>query len=190
MTLVEAVVAAAVVMTVVVAATGACLTARATAGAGQGRAGADACLAARIEELRALPYDEPAGSGVGAPADLLSAVFPHADQSRDTAAAFFAPDARDGCAPGTFFTVRAAGGEPVTVAATFVVSTAGGFRPLDPALLAGYDHTDGGVAPAAALLLRVSVAWRGGGRAGTVRRTVVAADRPASLCPVAFPSPS
>jgi hypothetical protein len=190
MTLIEVVVAAAVVMAIVVAATGVSLTARTAAAEGQGRAAADASVASEVETLRALPFDDPAVAAAAPGADLLTAVFPHADPARDTAAAFFALDARDGCAAGTFFTVRATPSGPLTIAATFLVAGAGGFRPLDPARLTGYDPAHGVCPPAAALLLRLSVPWRAGARGGTVRRTVVAAARLDGLCPVATPSPS
>ena len=190
MTLIEAVVAAAVVLTVSTAATGACLSARAAAGAGNGRQAAESCVAAQVEALRALPFDDPSYLGAAPPADLLATVFPHADVARNVPAAFFAIEPRDGCAAGTFFTVLGDAGARRTIAATFLVAGATGFRPLDPARLAGYDHTVETPVPAAALLLRVSAPWRGGRHGGTVTRTVVLADRPLGLCPVAVPSPA
>ena len=190
MTLIEVVVAAAVVMAIVVAATGVSLTARTAAAEGQGRAAADASVASEVETLRALPFDDPAVAAAAPGADLLTAVFPHADPARDTAAAFFALDARDGCAAGTFFTVRAMPWGTLTIAATFVVAGAGGFDPVDSSRLAGYDSAHGACPPAAALSLRVSAPWRAGGRQGTVLRTVVVAARLAGLCPVTDPSGS
>jgi hypothetical protein len=188
MTLIEAVVAAAVLMAIVVAATGASITTRTAAAQADGRTAVDCGVASEIEALRALPFDDPAAAAPGA--DLLTAVFPHADPARDTAAAFFAPDARDGCAAGTFFTVRAMPWGTLTIAATFVVAGAGGFDPVDSSRLAGYDSAHGACPPAAALSLRVSAPWRAGGRQGTVLRTVVVAARLAGLCPVTDPSGS
>jgi hypothetical protein len=190
MTLIEAVVAAAVVLTISTAATGACLAARTAAAPGHDRLTADSCVAAQVEALRALPFaDQPAGGGSPA-ADLLGTVFPHADPARDTPTAFFAATPRDGCPAGAFFTIRDAACGPLTVAATFLVAAPSGLLPLDPVRLAGYDHSAAGCPPAAVMLVRVTARWRSSSRCGTVTRTVVLADRPVGLCPVTTPSPA
>lgn len=190
MTLIEVAVAAAVVMAISIAATGACLSARAAAGADQGRTAAVSGVAAQAETLRALPFDDPAAASATPAADLLGAVFPHADPARDTPTAYWAGEPADGCPAGTFFTVREAACGPLTIAATFLTACADGLQPLNADLLSGYDHAAGVCPPAAVLLLRVSAHWRAGTRGGTVARTLVIADRPAGLCPVATPSPT
>jgi len=176
MTLIEVTVAAAVVLSI--------------GGAATVRARADACVAAQVEALRALPFDDPSGAGATPVADLLGAVFPHAETARNTATAFFTAPALDGRPAGTFVTLHDAACGPLTVAATFVVADVDGFRPLDPARLAGYDHAAGTPPPADGLLVSVSARWQSGPRGGVVRRTVVIADRPVGLCPLATPSPA
>ncbi len=187
MTLVEAVVATAIVLLVVAAASNAVaavdqLTARVGA-----RDAAEAQVAATLEQLRSLPF---AGSGGAEGADLLSCAFPHADPARNSADAAYRGTALAGLPAGTFLTVKQTTCGPETIAATFVVGTPGGFVPVAVARLAGYDAHLTSVAPAAALLVRVSLDWRSGAHAGQATRTVVLVARPApgAASPAASPS--
>ena len=187
MTLIEVVVAAAVVLTVVIAASSAVSGVDGASVRASGREAAEAKgVAAEIEVLRSLPFA--AASPALGPTDLVSRVFPHADPGRDTPDAAFAPEPCDGCPAATFFTVRAAPGGRLTIAATFVVDTADGWTPVGAARLAGYDATRALELPSAALLLRVTVAWRAGARSGVVGRSAIVADRSFGICRVAAPA--
>lgn len=186
MTLIEVVVATAVVMVVVVAASnaiGAVNGANARAGS---RGAAETAVATEIEELRSLPFatadpDRPSA------ADVVSSVFPHADAGRDSPNATFAPEPRAGCPAGTFFTVKSVTAGRMTIAATFVVGTASGWAPVPGARLAGYDALRAIEVPSTALLVRVSVAWQAGARTGAVARSAILSDHPGGPCRIAAP---
>ena len=186
MTLIEAVVATAVVMVVVIAASRAvaCVEA-ATAGAG-GRAAAETAVSATIAELRSLPFTAYAGAGPAAPG-AVSRVFPHAGAGPDSPDAFFAPEAREGCPAGTFFTREPAAGGRMTIAATFVAATAAGWQPVPAARLAGFDVRRAAQLPSSALLVRVSVVWKTGAHAGAVTRSTILRDCPNGPCRLAPP---
>jgi hypothetical protein len=188
MTLVEAVVATAIVLLVVAAASNAVAAVdQLTARVGE-RDAAEAQVSASVEQLRSLPF---AGAGGAEGVDLLSYVFPHADPARNSADAAYHGTALAGLPAGTFLTIKQSTCGPETIAATFVVGTPGGFVPVTVARLAGYDAQSTRVAPTAALLLRVSLDWRSGARAGQASRTVVVAARPGApdaASPTASPS--
>ncbi len=186
-TLLEATIAAAVVLTVVVAATTALVGVTSGVARGTRTDAADGRLAAELERLRALPFGPGADATSGD--DLLSAVFPHADPARATPTAFFAAVARDGCPPGTFFTLASSGDGLLTVAATFVVATATGFRPLATERLDGYDAADPAcIPPSSAVLLTLSLV-RGLGRdRRMLKRSVVVTAGPEGACRIASPS--
>ena len=187
MTLIEVVVATAVVMTVVIAASNAVAAVDgATARAG-GREAAEASVAAELEELRSLPFAA-AGQSGRSPADVVSRIFPNADAGRGSPDAAFAAEPRAGCPAATFFTVEAVSGGRMTIAATFVVGSATGWTAVPAARLSDYDTRRAVELPSAALLVRVSVAWRAGERSGVVARTAIVADRPAGPCRVAAPA--
>ena len=187
MTLIEVVVATAVVMTVVIAASNAVAAVDgATARAG-GREAAEASVAAELEELRSLPFAA-AGQSGRPPADVVSRIFPNADAGRGSPDAAFAAEPRAGCPAATFFTVKAVSGGRMTIAATFVVGSASGWTAVPAARLSDYDTRRPVELPSAALLVRVSVAWRAGELSGVVARTAIVADRPAGPCRVAAPA--
>ena len=76
----------------------------------------------------------------------------------------------------------------MTIAATFVVGSASGWTAVPAARLSDYDTRRAVELPSAALLVRVSVAWRAGELSGVVARTAIVADRPAGPCRVAAPA--
>ena len=186
LTLIEVVVATAVVMLVVIAASNVLVAVdQATARAG-GREAAESSVAAELEQLRSLPFA--GGAADGTPTDVVSSVFPHAGIGGDTPAAAFAPEPRDGCPAGTFFTVETVAGGRMTIAATFVVGSATGWTAVAAARLAGYDAGRAVALPSAALLVRVSVAWQAGAHSGAVTREAIIADRPDGPCHIAAPA--
>ncbi len=188
MTLIEVVVATAVVMTVVIAASSAVTAVNGATVRASGSEAAEASVAAELEELRSLPFAT-TGSADASPADLVSSVFPHADAGRDSADATFAAEPRAGCPAGTFFTVRPVPGGSMTIAATFVAGTAAGWTPVLLARLAGYDARRAVELPSAALVVRVSVAWRAGALGGVVARSAILANRSSGPCRIAAPAP-
>ena len=139
-------------------------------------------MASELAALRGLPF---ATKGTAA---VVATVFPHADPAAATPQSFFAVAARDGCPAGTFFTVRETPAGSLTVAATFLTGTSCGWAPVDAARLQGFDAQTAAVLPAAALLVRASVAWRVGTSAGVVTRATVIADRPDGLCRLVAPT--
>ena len=182
-TLIEVVLAAAVVMVVVIATTSTAGTVAGASAGAHGREAAEQAVAATLEQLRALPFASDGDAG----ADVVSAVFPHADPSRDTVVAYYAPDPRAGRPAGTFFTITTTGFGTLTVAATFVAGGAWGFAPVAVSRLAGYDARSARVLPAQALLVRVTADWLAGQRRGAVARSAVVADRTGGVCQVGAP---
>ena len=195
LTLIEVVVATAIIMGVVLATSDGIVAVKATTARAARRQSAEAGVAAKLEHLRGLPF-APAAAARGTltdatPArDLVSSVFPHADTTRDTDNAWFAPEARDGCPPGTFFTVVTLPIGRMTVAATFVAGTAGGWQAVPTPRLAGYDVRPSVELPSAALLVRVTVVWQADARQGAVSRSAIISDPPQGPCRLAAPSAS
>jgi Tfp pilus assembly protein PilV len=189
MTLIEVVVATAIVMTVVIGASNAVGTVNGANARASGRAAAEASAAAELEELRSLPFST-AGAVGPAPATVVSRVFPSADAGRNSADARFAPESRDGHPAGTFFTVKSVSGGRMTIAATFVLGTAAGWAPVPSVRLVGYDTHPALELPSAALLVCVSVAWKVGARTGVCTRSAIVAYRPGGPCKIAAPAAS
>jgi hypothetical protein len=187
MTLIEAVVATAVVALVVLAASNAVAAVDQLTARVDERDAAEAQVAATLEQLRSLPF---AGAGGAEGGDLLSCVFPHADGARDSADATYSDTALGGRPAGTFLTVKQTACGPETIAATFVVGTSGGFAPVAVSRLAGYDAREARVLPSASLLLGVSLDWRSGARSGLVTRAAVVTVRPGASDAPSSPSAS
>ena len=183
LTLVEVVVAAAIVLLVVTAASSTIGVVNAAGARAGGRDAAEAAVASELAALRGLPF-----AAKGTADAVVAAVFPQADPAATTRRSFFAAAARDGCPAGTYFTVRETPAGPLTVAATFLTSTSCGWAPVDAARLQGFDARTAAVLPAAALLVRASVAWRVGMQAGVVTRATIVLDRPDGLCRLAAPT--
>ena len=187
MTLIEAVVATAVVLVVVIAASNAVAAVdQATAGTGS-RDAAEAGVSAELEELRSLPFADAGGAGES---DVVSSVFPHADSSRNTTDASYAAEARAGSPAGTFTTIKQVPCGPLIIAATFVAGTDAGFVPVAVPRLSGYDAGQALPLPSTTLLVQVSASWRSGARAGLATRSAILADRPGGLCRLIRPSPA
>jgi Tfp pilus assembly protein PilV len=195
LTLIEVVVATAIIMGVVLATSDGIVAVKATTARTARRQVAEAGVAAELEHLRGLPFAPSAAARAtladATPArDLLSSIFPHADTARDTDDAWFAPEARDDCPPGTFFTVVALPIGRMTIAATFVADTADGWQAVPATRLAGYDVHLSVELPSAALLVRVTVAWQAGAKQGAVSRSAIISDPPQGPCRLAAPAAS
>ena len=186
LTLIEVVVAAALVLSVViVASTTIGSLAGATARADRGTL-ADDRVADEIEALRALGFCDP-GQPIGERADLVSTVFPHADAARNTDGAEYDPTPAHGFPAGTFTTTTADGQGILTVAATFVTATAAGWRPVAPSPAGPYDAGRSAPLPSVALLVTVSFVCHRRPQTARAGRQVVIAARPDGVCDVQAP---
>ena len=195
LTLIEVVVATAIIMSVVLATSDGIVAVKGMTARTTLRQAAEAGVAAQLEQLRGLPFAPAAATAAtladATPArDLVSSVFPHADTARDTDDASFAPEARDDCPPGTFFTVVALPIGRMTIAATFVAGTADGWQAVPATRLAGYDVRRSVELPSAALLVRVTVVWQAGAKQGAVSRSAIISDPAHGPCRIAAPSES
>jgi len=166
--LLEAVVAAALLLTTVAAVT-ACVTGVSRAGARLERTmRADRATLAVAERLRQLPYcaaSYPVRVGEAPAADLVAAVFPHAAAWRSTATARYVAAAGDPqAAAGSFVTVVVEQGVRVTCVARFLAGPEG--APLGPAALAGWDSATSSRPPAPVLEVVVSCAAQEGSGSG------------------------
>jgi len=186
LTLIEVVVAAALVLSVViVASTTIGSLAGATARADRGTL-ADDRVADEIEALRALVFCDP-GRPAGEHADLVSTVFPHADAARNIDGAAYDPAPAHGCPAGTFTTTTADSQGILTVAATYVTATAVGWRPSAPSPTGPYDAGRSAPLPSAALSVIVSYVCHRRPQTARAGRQVVIAARPGGLCDLQAP---
>jgi hypothetical protein len=173
--LLEAVVAAALLLITVTAVT---ICVAGVAGAGtrlEERMDRDRALRRVSERLSVLPFcaGSPAQAGVatGDPAgDLLTALFPHALPAQNTPAARYVANGGDDTAPaGSFVTVLTEEGVMVTCVARFLTG------PDEPALgpgdLDGWDVAAEGLAPAPTLSVVLTV--EGGTRGVTLVRSAM-----------------
>ena len=193
LTLVEVMIATAIIMGVVLATSDGVVAVKGMTARSAGRQAAEARVAAELEHLRSLRFAPAAAPGAAladatSARDLVTCVFPHADTVRNTDDARFEPEARDDRPPGTFFTVASPPAVRITIAATFVVGTAGGWQAVPATRLAGYDARRSVELPSAALLVRVTVTWRSGARQGVVSRSAIIADPAQGPCHIATPS--
>lgn len=133
------------------------------------------------EHLSAMPYwnappDGPGLLGIHAD-DVVGAVFPHADEARNTPLARYAPAAEaEGVPAGSFVTLFDEGGTAVRCVARFLAAEDG--VPLDPADLDGW-VVDGGRPPGCAVSVSLMAASHGTSRSVTF--TLAALAPP--LCP-------
>ena len=172
LTLIEVVVAAALVLGVVGAASDAVGAFTAATARADRHGLAERRVADELESLRALAYCDPARP-VDQRADVVSTVFPHADAVRNNDQARFLAGAADGRPPGTFVTCVADADGVLTVAATFVAATAAGWVPVAPADAGTYDAGRSAPLPAAALSVVVSYACLRGRHHVAVERGAV-----------------
>ena len=176
LTLVEVVVAAAVLACTVAVASLACLQAQRVRGTAARSSAAQARVANEVERLRALAFwrGEP-GPSPQRP-DLVASVFPHAVAARNTLSARYLEHG-DGSAPeGSFVTVVAEADGTLVTRARFVVATPAGWRPLPAEAVGGFSAADAARPPAGALA--VSVGYAAPGRDGPplyVESTVIVA---------------
>jgi hypothetical protein len=164
--LLEVVVAAALLLLTVTATT-ACVTAVSRAGQRlEGEMAADRALASVTARLRCLPFcpsalPAPAAEcGPGA-SDLVSAVFPHARADGGTEEGYFVAVSEDGIPAGSFVTSLSADGVRIVCVARFRDAAGGWLGPDD---LAGFDVHTAGRVPAAALALDLRATASGGPR--------------------------
>lgn len=186
LTLIEVVVAAAVLFGVVVAASrGVAWFAAADAGTGR-RDAAASRVADELERLRGLPFCV-AGTSPGQRHDLVATTFPHADPASNTASRRYLSQGDDGCPPGSFASRTIATDGTLTVVATYVASTAAGWVPVTADRLDDYDAGVRAPLPSGALRVVVAFDADGGKTPHTVSRTIVVVAPPARLCPLQPP---
>jgi hypothetical protein len=158
--LLEVVIAGALLLLTVTGAT-ACVTAVSRAGqVSEGAMAADRALAAVATRLGSLPFcpselPAPAAARGAGAADLVSAVFPHADAGDGTEGARFMEVAEDGLPAGSFVTSLSLDGVTVVCVARFRDAAGGWLGPDD---LVGFDVRVAAVLPAAVLALDLRVA--------------------------------
>jgi len=121
---------------------------------------ADRAMRSVAERLRTLPYcassyPQPLGGSGEEGADVLAAVFPHADSAQNAQRARYAAAADDGGAPaGSFVTLLTRDGVLVQCVAWFQASPDG--PRLGPEKLAGWDVAESDAPPAPTLSLTLS----------------------------------
>jgi hypothetical protein len=174
--LLEAVVAAALLLMTVTAVT-ICMAGISGAGARlEGSMDRDRALRRVSERLGVLPFcaGSPAQTSAATgdlAGDLLAVAFPHARPAQNTAAARYVAAGGDGAAPaGSFVTVLTEDGVPVTCVARFL---AGPDEPaLGPVDLVGWDAASGITPPAPMLSVRLTI--EGDRRGVTLVRSAMA----------------
>jgi hypothetical protein len=178
-TILEAVIAAALLLATCVATSGVVSSATKADGAADLRDRLEAALTRECERLAALPFssadDGVAGSGEGASAgSLVSEVFPFARPELDTERAYIVDSPGDDDA-GTFVSISDAGDVRVRREAVFVRGD--GDRPghVGPADLVGWDCASAARPPATTLAVTVEVSARG---RSAIRTLVLSALRP------------
>jgi len=141
-TLIEAVVASAILLLTCAGVTGAVTASLRGQGIEEAQMRLERRAQAEIARLSALPYSLPAlppgadGYDPGAARSLLQAVFPHALAAHNAAAAFFTPASAAG--PAAFTTVSDHGWGSLRVAASFVTAAEGAWVPADTAAVEGW----------------------------------------------------
>ena len=180
LTLVECVVAAAVLLTGWTAVAGTlAMSVRAVAG-GRHLTQGELVVTDCCERLRSLPFAvSRLPVGQDAPDNVVDEVFPWATTQCNRDTAFYCPQARAGRPPATFFTTSRVGEVDVQTAATFVSSTRAGWRPADPGLVDGFRSHVGGGPPSEALTVVVSASWSDQGHTHELAQTMVLEDRQA-----------
>lgn len=175
--LLEVVVAGALLLLTVTGAT-ACVTAVSRAGQqSDGAMAADRALAAVATRLRSLPFcpselPAPAAARGAGAADLVSAVFPHADAGDAAEHARYIAVAEDGLPAGCFVTTLSFDGVTVVCVARFRDAAGTWLGPDD---LVGFDLRSADEAPAAVLALDLRAVTSGRSRSFRFERTAGAA---------------
>lgn len=144
----------------------------------------DRAVRRAAERLRSLPYCAaayPQAASNGSPSDLVAAVFPHADVSKNTASArYVAVATGTGEQAGSFVTYLSDDGVEVTCVARFVVGADA--SELGPEDLGGWDASAATAPPSGTLSILLSVPGAGPG-ASLVRSAL-------SSAPIAVPIPA
>ena len=178
-TILEAVVAAALLLATCVATSGVLSGATKADGAADLRDRLEAALTRECERLAALPFssaDDGAarpGEGVAA-GSLVSEVFPFARPELDTERAYFI-DSSGGEDAGVFVSIKDAGAVRVRREAVFVPGDGDQSNHLGPADLVGWDCSSADQPPATTLTVTIEVSERGHSAARTL---VLSALRP------------
>jgi len=171
-TLVEAAVAASLLLATCLAVSTVLGTATKADGAARARDGLESILTGECRRLAALPYfDGSTGRerSIGSPAlhSLLSEVFPWTRPELDTGERWFVDDL-GGDDPGTFVSIVEVGGVRVRRDAVFLADERDAARHLGVADLVGWDCTSGARPPATSLAVTVDVSARGRSAARTL----------------------
>jgi prepilin-type N-terminal cleavage/methylation domain-containing protein len=153
--LLELVVASALLLIVVVGSVPAVLAATRCGGRAERLAGAHSAIVATLEQLRVLPFV--VDDGAGSEHCVVGLLFPHACEARNTTSAFYSAAARDGHREATFCTVVDVAVGRIVTRATWVVATPSGWVPLQHSQVDGYAADQGGPPPSEALLVEVEV---------------------------------
>ena len=174
--LIEVVVASGLLLATVTAVTF-CVTVVSASGARLRRV-MDADRAVRLvaDRLAALPFcaapaDDGSASGSAAE-DLVDAVFPHADASRNVPDARYVTTAGGGAPAGAFATVFSEGDVEVLCVARFLAAVDG--PPLEPAAVEGWAGGDGARPPGCALTVQLTAASRSAARSASFTRAALA----------------
>ncbi len=117
--------------------------------------------------------------------DLLGAVFPHADATRNTPTARYVHSDGEEAPAGSFVTVFTEGGVDVLCVARFLAAEDG--PPLEPVAVEGWALADGDQPPGSALSVRLTATSQGTTRSADFTRAALAMAliRPASPTAVA-----
>jgi type II secretory pathway pseudopilin PulG len=175
--LVEAVVAGALLLLTCVSVSTLLTAALRAEGATQRRSALEVALAAERERLAALPYYRPVTTpeevAAGTAPSLVGEVFPHALAAYNTASGSYRASG-DGGEPGSFESTGVSEGVRVTRTARFLQRWPGSPRTLGPADLDGWAAWHGDPPPGGALAIRLTA--EAGGRQAVCVITV-SADR-------------
>ncbi len=181
-TLIEAVVATAILLLTSAGVTGAVSASLRGASVEAGQTGLERLVQAEVVRLEALPYMVPVGAlgtegyDPAAAPSLIQTVFPHALLTSNAATSWFTPGIPD--KPATFSTVRRSEWGSLTVVGQFVRLRDGVWQPLTSQELEGWAVWLEAIPPSPAVRITV-IAETGGPLAHRAEMTVVlCADRP------------
>lgn len=156
--LIEVVIATAIVLVGVSASSALDAAAQQAAGRARASAGAFETVRTWIVQVRSLAFAPAAGDPQGATAHtVVGMLFPHADPARNTDDAAYQPAAVDSPVAGSFVTRFRPDGGVLQATARFVVYGNGGWQPLAAGDLAGWSA---GAVPLPAAALAVDVVYQ------------------------------
>ena len=181
--LIEAVIAVAILGLACIAVSGVLSTALRAERSLERRRHLEAGLAAEGERLAALPYYRRADGPQlpASPVSLLGEVFPHAVQACNTPEAFYADGS--GAAPaGTFVSEVLAGDITVQRVSRFVVASLAGLEPVAVETLSAWAVWSDAVPPSGLIEVQLQASWRG---LVVERRLVLSAVPPSVAASVA-----